>query len=102
MKGLLLKLVAGQGLRMGLSYSYEAVVAVIAALRGVLEHAQVSDDARKKITTVITGLSAVRDFLAKVMLLVGAPTVGLFGSSEGTLANIDDAAAKLRRITDTL
>lgn len=97
MKSFLFRLIAGNTIRLGIRYTYEAVNATIAALRGVLEYGKVSDDVRSKVSVVIDALSAVSDFLAKVVLLVGAPSIPTTSS-----AGIESYSEKLRRITDSL
>ena len=98
MKTLLLKFVLGSSFRMGLSYTHQAIVAILAALRGVLDHGNISDDARSKIHVVIDALNAVKDFLVKVMALVGAAKL----STSSIGPELEDVSQKLRRITEGL
>ena len=97
MKGLLLKLVLSKSIKLGINYSYEATVAVIAALRGVLQYGEISDENRRRIGTVITALDAVREFLGKVTVIIGVVTIGLSDSD-----HLEDMTVKLRKITDSL
>lgn len=99
MRGFILKLVAGNAIKLGLSYAYEVVVAVQAALQGVLDHGKVSDDVRRKISIAIQAVSAVSDFLKKVNDLIGVPVVKAELSS---VLDIGHATDKLKKITDGL
>jgi predicted RNA binding protein with dsRBD fold (UPF0201 family) len=94
MKGLLLKFIAGQSLRLGLAYALQAVSGSIAALRGVLEHGNISDEARGRIEIILEALSAIRDFLSKAASLIGSPSLSQSSSA------LEEAARKLRTITE--
>ena len=94
MKGFLLKFLAGQSLRLGLAYALQAVNASIAALRGVLDHGSISDEARRRIEVILEALTAIRDFLSKVASLIGSPVLGQSSS------DLEEAARKLRLITE--
>ena len=94
MKSFIIRMFAGNAIRLGVRYAYEAVNAVIAALRGVVEYGSIPDETRKKIAIVIDALSAVSDFLSKVVTLVGAPLISTSASYD-----LGSQAEKLRRIT---
>lgn len=93
----ILKIVASQGLKLGVAYALQIINGVIASMRGVLDYGNVSDDARAKISAVMSALAAVSDFLAKVANLIGAPM-----TPKAATEDISDAAGKLWRITDSL
>ena len=97
----LMKIVASQGMKLGVAYALQVVAGVLAALRGVLDYGQVSDDVRRKIGVVLAALTTVRDFLLKVSVLIGAP-VGVVPSTLDVDRKLEEAMSRLRQVTDAL
>lgn len=97
----LLKIIASQSLKMGIAFALETIGAVVAALRGVLDYGQVSDDVRRKIGVVLAALTTVRDFLVKVSVLIGAP-VGVVPATLEVDRKLEEAMSRLRQVTDSL
>jgi len=95
----MLKIVASQAIKLGVSYALRIIIVTIAALRGVLNDGNINDEARGSITNVVKVLVSVRDFVSRLAEIIGAPML-----PPATLADLDVIcdADKLNKITDGL
>ena len=93
----MLKIVASQGIKLGVSYALRIIIVTIAALRGVLNDGAINDDARASIVNVVKVLLSVRDFVSKLAEIIGAPSI-----PQAVSGDLIDVADKLDRITDGL
>lgn len=96
MKSVILRFVIGNAIRLGISYALKVVTSAIASMRNTLNNGGINDDARATIVKQVNALLAVQDFLKRLSDIVGIPELP-FSASE-----MDDAADKLRKITDAL
>ncbi len=103
MKSWIMKAVASAALKNAISYAYKASLLIHAALQGVLDDGNVSDQHRANLTLVITAVVSIRDFLSKLVVL--------FGVSSGTIAALpafplgnalNDAITGLNNATESL
>ena len=93
----IMKLVASQGIKLGVSYALRIIIITTAALRGVLDNGAINDEARAAIMNVVRVLISVRDFMNRLADIIGAPDL-----PKASLDDLKDAADKLDRITDGL
>lgn len=100
MKSIIFKFIAGETLKLGIGYALQIINNAIAALQGVLSTGSISDDARSSITRLVTILTAVYEFMERLAELFGAPLLPLKDARSMTV--MEDAAAKLRKLTDAL
>jgi hypothetical protein len=94
----MLKIVASQAVKLGVSYALRIIIVTIAALRGVSNDGNINDEARGSITNVIKVLVSVRDFVSRLAEIIGAPMLPQVALDDAAM----DAADKLARITDGL
>lgn len=98
MKYMILKFVIGSALKLGIAYALRVVRNSIAKLNETLANGGLSDAARDRLVLTVASLAAVGDFLAKLSEIVGTPELPVAAQ----LNDLNDAAEKLRRITDGL
>ena len=98
MKSLLLKLVASAALKNGVAIALQVSAMTVDALRGILMSDGLSDDRRRQIQIVFNAMIAIRDFLSKLAILIGAPST----ASVSSLEQLSDRASALDAITDRL
>ena len=98
MKSLLLKLVASAALKNGVAIALQVSAMTVDALRGILMSDGLSDDRRRQIQIVFNAMIAIRDFLSKLAILIGAPST----ASVSSLDHLAESASKLGDITESL
>jgi len=94
----LLKLISGIKVKNGVAYAYQVSALLVDALRGILLSDGLSDERRRQLQVIFNAAISIRDFLARLAVLVGAPAL----SSISSLDALSDKASTLDRITDGL
>lgn len=98
MKSLFLKLFTSASIKTGIAYALNVVTLVASALSGVLSGDGISDERRRQIGAILVGVVAVREFLSRLALIVGAPS----NVGPSSLEDIVSKSDALDRITDAL
>jgi hypothetical protein len=98
-KGIILRMVVSTSLKLGIAYALKIIILAIAGLRGVLNDGNISDEARSSIVSIVTVLTAIRDFLSRLAELMGAPALPPHTNDIDSLHKL---ANDLNQITDSL
>lgn len=96
----ILKLVASATLKTGIAYAIKATRNVYIAIEAILNAGNLSDEARRTLAAIYATIGVVHDFLRAVGGLVGAPAEPTTSAHVET--QLEDATAKLRRITEVI
>jgi hypothetical protein len=103
MKAFLFKTLASIALKNSIAYAYKVSILVLAALRGVLDGGNVSDQHRLTLESVLKAVTAVRDFLVKLTVLFGVSSLLLQSNAYlPALTSLNDAVERLNKTTEEL
>jgi len=94
---------ASVALKNGIGYAYRVSILVLAALRGVLEAGNVSEQHKATIESIITAVAAVRDFLGKLTVIFGVPPMALQSNVYlPALTSLNDVVDRLNKTTEKI
>ena len=102
MKSWLLQLLASAALKQAVAQAFAVAVLIADALRGILEGGNLSAESRFRLDAVLKAVVSVRDFLARLKVLFGVPEVVEGLGAGGSANRLQEAATKLRQITEGL
>lgn len=103
MKAFILRAVASIALKNAIAYAYKVSILVLAALRGVLDGGNVSDQHRAALESIVTAVTAVRDFLGKLTVLFGVSSILLQSNTYlPALTLLNDVVQRLNKTTEEL
>lgn len=98
MKSLLLKFITSAKLKSAIATAHQVAALTVDALRAILMSDGLSDERRKQIQVIFAAAISIRDFLARLSELVGAPAM----SSLSSLEHLSDKASRLDDFTDAI